>query len=740
MKKQVLISVFLMTSAILCAQIIHVPADQPTIQAGIDAATTGDTVLVAEGTYLENINFMGKAITVASHFIVDADTNHINNTIIDGSMPAYPDSAACVMFVHGEDTTSILSGFTLTGGSGVWTTGFNVRSGGGVFAFEAGAKILNNKIMYNLVESDSGGGAGLQFLGGDAYWAVIDNNTISHNTSISDGYSAFGAGMSILVNAIIKNNLIEHNTCTNTNQMADGGGIELELWEPGSNQHANVYNNIIRFNTLDANNNAIGGGICSFGVPCEIRNNEIYNNESLAGNRCLGGGLRILSTKNKVLIEGNNIYANKQNGEYVQGGGIDVGLAADTVIIKDNMIWENDISATTAAWGSGIVFVKDSFLFITDNLIYENQIAGNSWWCGAGLYAEATYNFANISNNCIYNNTGTGTSYGGGVGFYNNEGASYNIESNLIHGNHCNYGGGLWTFNTFDISVTNNIFAENIAWSWGGAYALRHATDDNPIEISIAHSLKENSTLKLPKQNDHPVVVNNTFYANDAGDSGGAIDSDQRDHVPIFFNCIFWENTAPTADNIYLFVPDTIYISHCDIDTSASSIHGNFTGHGNFSEDPCFEPGDSLCHINGGPCNNSGIGELNVQGIMYYAPDHDYDGDPRPQGPGWEIGADEILGQGIFNEHVEISRLKIKTNPNPTSGIITIHYEIHESGAASLSLMNIRGEMIITHQLENQTKGENTTTLNLSHLPDGVYLLRLQAGKEVETTKVILQK
>jgi len=46
--------------------VIHVPADRPTIQAAINAASKGDTVLVSPGTYTENINLNGKAITVTS--------------------------------------------------------------------------------------------------------------------------------------------------------------------------------------------------------------------------------------------------------------------------------------------------------------------------------------------------------------------------------------------------------------------------------------------------------------------------------------------------------------------------------------------------------------------------------------------------------------------------------------------------------------------------------------------------
>src|SRR5262245_23192392 len=61
-----------------CQNTLNVPADYPTIQSAINAANNGDTVLVAPGTYYENINFNGKAITVTS-------SSGASATIIDGS-------------------------------------------------------------------------------------------------------------------------------------------------------------------------------------------------------------------------------------------------------------------------------------------------------------------------------------------------------------------------------------------------------------------------------------------------------------------------------------------------------------------------------------------------------------------------------------------------------------------------------------------------------------------------------
>ena len=93
--------ILICSNAMTFGGVVHVPADQPTIQEGIITALTSDTVLVAEGTYYENINFMGKAITVASYFIFDRNDNHIIKTIINGSQPDDPNSGSVVTFNSG---------------------------------------------------------------------------------------------------------------------------------------------------------------------------------------------------------------------------------------------------------------------------------------------------------------------------------------------------------------------------------------------------------------------------------------------------------------------------------------------------------------------------------------------------------------------------------------------------------------------------------------------------------------
>ncbi len=95
-----LLACMLIASGINAAT-IHVPADQPTIQAGIDSASNGDTVLVATGTYIENILFNGQDIKVLS-------SGGAEVTFLE---PAT--AGTIVSFNNGEGLGCVFAGFTL---------------------------------------------------------------------------------------------------------------------------------------------------------------------------------------------------------------------------------------------------------------------------------------------------------------------------------------------------------------------------------------------------------------------------------------------------------------------------------------------------------------------------------------------------------------------------------------------------------------------------------------------------
>ena len=141
----------------LSAATINIPDDYSTIQAGIDASNDGDTVLVAQGTYVENL-ILEVEIVLASHAINDDLTDWMNNaniqnTVIVGNDPADPKKGSCIQVSFGNIEPTIL-GFTLQDGLGtsmieVDCAAFPVRSGGAILAYEAYPTIMYNRFLNN---------------------------------------------------------------------------------------------------------------------------------------------------------------------------------------------------------------------------------------------------------------------------------------------------------------------------------------------------------------------------------------------------------------------------------------------------------------------------------------------------------------------------------------------------------------------------------------------------------------
>lgn len=260
----------------LAAGVIQVPATYSSIQAAVNAAANGDVIQVAPGTYFENLNFSGKAITITS-------TQGPQSTIIDGGS-----AGPVVTFVSGEGPQSVLSGFTIQhgraqaaslysgGGIRISNSSPTIRGniirnndanadGGGIYSSFGSPVIQDNIITNNSQTQGYSGGAGGGIYVGGASAAQIIGNTISNNSE----YQGEGGGIALFAagTPLLKNNIISGNSA-----YSQGGGIWIV-----NNSDALIVSNVI------AGNNSPSGGGIYWGVPSGSRGPYLVNN-TLAGN------------------------------------------------------------------------------------------------------------------------------------------------------------------------------------------------------------------------------------------------------------------------------------------------------------------------------------------------------------------------------------------------------------------------------------------------------------------------
>jgi len=132
MKIKLLILFFF--NVIAFAKIINVPTDYSSIQKALNAAEENDTILVAPGTYFENI--VWPDVNGVKLF----STGNWDNTIIDGNyisrvISIFNSSSNLI------DSTTIIRGFTITHGKS--------ENGGGIFCGGASPKLIALRIKEN---------------------------------------------------------------------------------------------------------------------------------------------------------------------------------------------------------------------------------------------------------------------------------------------------------------------------------------------------------------------------------------------------------------------------------------------------------------------------------------------------------------------------------------------------------------------------------------------------------------
>ena len=253
--------------------VLRIPADFSTIQTGIDSAQDGDTVLVSPGSWFENLNFHGKKILVASHFIVTRDTSLISNTVIDGSS-----KGPVVIFSSGEDSTSILLGFTIAHGRELRTD--DTGSGGGILCRKT------SPVFQDLIVRENSS-AGLY---ADSAEVVIRNCSFLDNNGMAlDLYDS----KATIVRSRLSSNSNGGLSCV-------GSAVELEETVITGNGAMNsaaggircTWENVLKLSgvTIAGNQSVIGGGITCISSTVlfdPFRLSSIYANRSMSGGQDL---------------------------------------------------------------------------------------------------------------------------------------------------------------------------------------------------------------------------------------------------------------------------------------------------------------------------------------------------------------------------------------------------------------------------------------------------------------------
>ncbi len=304
----------------------QVPAEEPTVQAALDQAQAGDTVLVAPGHYYETLRFRGEAVVLASHFVLDGDLEHLENTVLDGSQAADPDSQSTVSFLSGEDNGAELVGFTVTGGAGTRMTA-NCREGGGVYARAGEPTVRWNIFRDNVIQSDAwstfcNGGGAMQFSDGAP---LVEHNLVIGNRG------HYGGG--IVTNGCA--GIFRHNIFVDNESDAYGGGGAMLLW--GDGEESLIEHNLFIGNrSLGQGSTPSGSGAAVLAWNCRalLRHNIVWANTgrspSLHALRAIGPGSGITGEYN--LVEGGWSGPNTDAAPLFQDGGRLLSLPASPAV------------------------------------------------------------------------------------------------------------------------------------------------------------------------------------------------------------------------------------------------------------------------------------------------------------------------------------------------------------------------------------------------------------------------
>ena len=610
--------------------------DYTIIQYAVDAAGDGDLIKVASGRYtgvhgrltpagyldpppggiITQVVYISKTVAIRGGYTTDftePPDPEANPTVLDAQ------GEGRVVFVTGSTSPS-LEGLQITGGnaSGLggydWDPGAGV--GGGIYVLTATASITNNRVLTNTAFR----GGGLFLFNSNS---TIGRSTFNHNTTAD----TFGHGAGIYLHgsdATLSHNTINNNTTYYS--LSYGGGIYLDYSDASLNS-----------NTFDSNWGYDGGGVYLYHSEAILTDNTITNNMTESWGE--GGGLYALYSD--ATLDGNTIAANSAN----EGGGI--YIYDSNADIRGNTITHNQ-----ADNGGGLYLYNISSATVSHNEISSNAAQAN----GAGLYVDISRATTVLSRNTVASNDAEGD--GGGFYLY---GRGPTLNGNRIVGNTASNGAGLYLQES-NATLSGNIVNTNIAQDDGGGLYLSSSDALLNATTIIANTATwyggglylESSDAELTNNvvadsganivgsglyivaNSSPQLLHNTIARNTGGDGSGVY--------------VTGDSSAALLNTILVSHTVGIRVTAGSMATLQASLWGTgawanktdwvaagtiFTGTINIWDYPTFvDPDGRDYHIE---ADSAAVDTGVNAGVTM-----DIDGEARPAGAGFDIGADEF--------------------------------------------------------------------------------------------------